>query len=70
MRYASSFCGMDAAGAAVTDAGGSIRIPAAFCGIVGLKPLLGEIPHWPAARSVTLGPRRAMTWNGRRCRLM
>lgn len=32
-----------------TDAGGSIRIPAAFCGVVGFKPSLGEVPHWPAS---------------------
>ncbi|WP_376089216.1 amidase family protein [Roseomonas sp. CCTCC AB2023176] len=30
-----------------TDAGGSIRIPAAYCGIVGFKPTYGRIPQWP-----------------------
>ncbi len=30
-----------------SDAGGSIRIPAAWCGVVGLKPSFGRVPQWP-----------------------
>ncbi|MBA3643432.1 MAG: amidase [Chloroflexia bacterium] len=30
-----------------SDAAGSIRIPAAFCGIVGFKPSFGLIPQYP-----------------------
>jgi len=49
-----SSSGAGAAGAACfgplhigTDAGGSIRIPAAWCGLVGVKPSYGRIPQWP-----------------------
>ncbi|HET9018363.1 MAG TPA: amidase [Acetobacteraceae bacterium] len=30
-----------------TDAGGSVRIPAAWSGVVGLKPSFGRVPQWP-----------------------
>ncbi len=31
-----------------TDGGGSIRLPAALCGVAGLKPTSGMVPQWPA----------------------
>lgn len=50
-----------------SDGGGSIRVPASFCGIFGIKPSFGRVPAYPASSFGTvahIGPMAASVADG------
>ncbi len=53
-----------------TDGGGSIRIPGAFTGTVGLKPTFGRVPYAPMSPFGTLAHAGPMARTVRDCRLL
>ena len=44
-----------------SDGAGSIRMPAHFCGVFGIKPSLGRVPSWPVSNTDQVSHNGPMT---------
>lgn len=47
-----------------SDLGGSLRIPASFCGVVGLRPSVGQVPQHFFGEASSVGQLRVHAVSG------